>query len=453
VGSEIFLGWRTKARLSDSEGEEVWVKQVWMSPGPVLDWTIREESLPRAAHRSGDQRRIAFAARTVNSKPQLVAAYDDLGGTFSAPAQASAPVVPPTTGVVALQVIPAPMNRYGEVSGPRCVPGVPYRLAAILTASESAAGYPPNYADDQDEATPWIASLDTSTANNQAWVQLDLGSSKQVDRLRWIGVNGSPALARSPSEYTIETSDDSVTWSVVTARVSSSVTNGSEFVGKTARYVRLKTTKVFDGSGAALGLFEIWAEGVGFAPGAPPRWQVYDSFDQDPSSHWIVVAGGPVTSGGKLYANSSTSGVVEMLSRTSFATRSVHFKDIHEVPGSGRCWIAGMFDAYTGTGMLVRRDLNPDYVDASTQDHLFFHIAPTSGEHSFTDLGAFSAGPGLDVTYARYGSSLHVDISKDGGALLHREVDTSLVSANLDPLIVTYCEANISIEDVLATAP
>jgi hypothetical protein len=68
------------------------------------------------------------------------------------------------------------------------------------------------------------------------------------------------------------------------------------------------------------------AEGVGFAPGDTPRWQVYDRFDQPLSdgNPWAVLAATPVTSDGKLNAN-STSGTIQMWSTSFFQNRSVHF--------------------------------------------------------------------------------------------------------------------------------
>jgi hypothetical protein len=108
-----------------------------------------------------------------------------------------------------------------------------------------------------------------------------------------------------------------------------------------------------------------------------------------------------------------------------------------------------LYDSTSQTGVLLRRDLNPDYVDASIQDHLFCQVAPTTGSSSFIDLGAFSSGPGLDVTYGWYGATMHVDVSKDGGALLHREVDTTLLPTSMSALIVS-CGADITIDDVLA---
>jgi hypothetical protein len=38
------------------------------------------------------------------------------------------------------------------------------------------------------------------------------------------------------------------------------VLNGDEVIGATARYVRLQTTKVNDGTGWSLGFGEFWAE-------------------------------------------------------------------------------------------------------------------------------------------------------------------------------------------------
>ena len=56
------------------------------------------------------------------------------------------------------------------------------------------------------------------------------------------------------------------------------------------------------------------------------------------------------------------------------------------------------------------------------------------------------------MTYGWYGATMHVDVSKDGSALLHRELDAALLPENMSAFVVDYCGANITIDDVLAGA-
>ncbi|HEV2110727.1 MAG TPA: discoidin domain-containing protein [Gammaproteobacteria bacterium] len=135
-------------------------------------------------------------------------------------------------------------------------------LGALATASSEAAGYPAANAEDGFSQTPWLATLTPSPADNNAWFQLDFGTRRQIDRVRWQGANGAPFNAAPPTDYTIQVSNDGVHWGTVLKRQSPSpVINGDELLNVEARYLRLLTTKVGDGTGFPLGFLEFWAEG------------------------------------------------------------------------------------------------------------------------------------------------------------------------------------------------
>jgi hypothetical protein len=135
-------------------------------------------------------------------------------------------------------------------------------LGAVATASSQAAGYPASNAIDGNPSTQWISSLTQSTSNNNAWFQLDFGVRKQIDKVRWAGGSGTPAPADSPTNYSIQVSDDGVNWQTIVSRTNAvPVINGYELLNAQGRYLRILTTQVGDGTGNALSFFEIWAEG------------------------------------------------------------------------------------------------------------------------------------------------------------------------------------------------
>ncbi|MBU6509163.1 MAG: discoidin domain-containing protein [Gammaproteobacteria bacterium] len=134
-------------------------------------------------------------------------------------------------------------------------------LGAQASAKSEAAGYPAGNAVDGADK-PWLANLAASPDNNNTWLQLDFGSRRQIDRLQWSGADGSPYNAESPSDYSIQVSDDALTWKTVLARSNTKpLINGDELLNTQGRYLRLVVSKVGDGSGWPLALFAIWAEG------------------------------------------------------------------------------------------------------------------------------------------------------------------------------------------------
>jgi F5/8 type C domain len=150
------------------------------------------------------------------------------------------------------------------------------RLAATISASSSAAGYPAANAGDGKASTQWVASLTPDLSNNNAWIQLDFGTQRWIQRIKWQGANGLPYPASSPAEYYIQVSDDGTSWRTVGTRTNTPVSqinadaivNGNEPVNQQGRYLRLVATKVNDGTGWSLSVFEFWAEGAAPPPSA-----------------------------------------------------------------------------------------------------------------------------------------------------------------------------------------
>lgn len=138
------------------------------------------------------------------------------------------------------------------------------RLPGTLSVSQAAPAYPAAYAVDGNPSTQWIANLTPTTDNNNAWVILDLGAVYMVDTLKWKGGMWQPYPAQSPGDYTIEVAQqDGQNWAKIATRTNPvGVIDGNETIGMNARYIRLQTTKVNEGSGWALSFSEIWAEGT-----------------------------------------------------------------------------------------------------------------------------------------------------------------------------------------------
>src|SRR5262249_33808609 len=115
------------------------------------------------------------------------------------------------------------------------------------------------------------------------------------------------------------------------------------------------------------------------------------------------------------------------------------------------CWFVGLVDQPLQHAIVVRRDLNPSYVDPSLVEHLFFHDA--AAQSSLVDVGTFAGGPGLDFTLTYYDNLLHADVTKDGALLTHRVVDGTQLPADAELAVVAYCSAYITIEEVLTGPP
>jgi hypothetical protein len=155
------------------------------------------------------------------------------------------------------------------------------RLAAVPSAEKSAEGYPPRLAVDRDQETLWMASGKPSPDNNRVWFQLDVGRTRPLARLRWIAARGTPYPASVPAKFHVVVSDDGASWKPIADENGSRTANGDGDVvlNADARYVRLATDQVNDGTGWSLGLREIWvtegrsttAEEARFRPRVEPR--------------------------------------------------------------------------------------------------------------------------------------------------------------------------------------
>jgi hypothetical protein len=134
---------------------------------------------------------------------------------------------------------------------------------AGVTVSAAVTGYPATYAIDGSESTQWVASLANNPSANFASITLDLGAIHQIRNVKWKGALFTPYPSHSPADYTIAVSDNLSTWTTVVTRTNSGgIVNGDEPVQVNARYVKLATTKVNDGSGWGLSLHEFWVEGM-----------------------------------------------------------------------------------------------------------------------------------------------------------------------------------------------
>ncbi|ULL18845.1 DUF4962 domain-containing protein [Paenibacillus sp. H1-7] len=110
---------------------------------------------------------------------------------------------------------------------------VPYIQLPVqgVTASSAQEGNPAANAIDGDMSTRW-------SADNTPWIQLDLGSSKQVNGVGIAFYNG----ATRTSKFDIAVSQDGQTWEKVLIGTGSGTTSNMEYFGfaeKPARYVRV----------------------------------------------------------------------------------------------------------------------------------------------------------------------------------------------------------------------
>jgi hypothetical protein len=174
------------------------------------------------------------------------------------------------------------------------------RLPATVSTSASAPGYPASFAGDGNAGTQWVASLNVSPANNNAWIQLDFGNVKEIRRIRWNGAAGTPYPAHSPANYTVAVSNDGERWTTVATRTNAGgVFTGNEAVRLTGRFMRLTTTKVNDGTGWSLSFSEFWAEGNDLPPntrltatitssGEASGYPIANANDANPATQWVA---------------------------------------------------------------------------------------------------------------------------------------------------------------------
>lgn len=151
------------------------------------------------------------------------------------------------------------------------------RLPAAVSANAQSKGDSVCKANDGNEATWWIANRNPVGENNKAWIMADLGGIVPVSVVRWKGVawdkNSYPGA--SPTHFKIETSSDGVSWqqsgdwgfNKAINTKDAAMIDGKIYLVKpkggqsTARFVRLSTSQVNDGTGWALGMKEFYIEG------------------------------------------------------------------------------------------------------------------------------------------------------------------------------------------------
>jgi hypothetical protein len=195
------------------------------------------------------------------------------------------------------------------------------RLAATVATSSAAQGYPASYAGDRNTSTQWVASLNSNDPNNNnAWIQLDFGARMQLQSLKWLGAGGTPYPASSPTNYSIQTSDDGISWQTLTTRSNSSpVANGSEPLNVQARFLRMLTSKVGDGSGWSLSFFEFWVEGSVMPTLSSLALDPTSVTGANPSIGTVTLSG-PAPSGGAVVSLSSNNPAVASVPQSGSVT-------------------------------------------------------------------------------------------------------------------------------------
>jgi hypothetical protein len=134
------------------------------------------------------------------------------------------------------------------------------KLRVAISGTRESAANPATNAVDGNMNTVWLADAKPAATNNVAEFTLSLPRAQRLARLHWIAAKGDPYPAWGPTEYEVSTSLDGRNWTTRAAVNDGPVdqVSGSTVLNVTARYVRLRSTKVGDGTGWALGLREVW---------------------------------------------------------------------------------------------------------------------------------------------------------------------------------------------------
>lgn len=105
VGGRTYVAWRSVGAPADPGAEDIWLKPIaWPAVDASGALALPEIALPRqAAHRAGDQRRVALAASPLGPEGAIVAAWEDFGLTFGA-GEAGPDV--------AVELVPSPIVRF-----------------------------------------------------------------------------------------------------------------------------------------------------------------------------------------------------------------------------------------------------------------------------------------------------------------------------------------------------
>jgi mannan endo-1,4-beta-mannosidase len=121
---------------------------------------------------------------------------------------------------------------------------------ATASSTESAS-YPASYAVDGNTATRW-----SSAFADPQWLQIDLGSSYAINRVR---LNWEAAYANA---YSIQVSNDATNWTSIYSRTSGAGGINDLTVSGTGRYVRMYGTTRATAYGYSLWEFEVYGNPV-----------------------------------------------------------------------------------------------------------------------------------------------------------------------------------------------
>lgn len=148
----------------------------------------------------------------------------------------------------------------GSYANAACTVAAAPQLPIVVQTSSSATGYPASNMLDGSASTAWVASLQPIGVNNFAWIQLDLGSRRYVDKVEWTSAS-QPYPASVLKNYVIKVSDDGAVWTPIVAHFEPHTAAPAyvqkKSIGKNARYIRIETTKVNDGTGWAASIAEL----------------------------------------------------------------------------------------------------------------------------------------------------------------------------------------------------
>jgi hypothetical protein len=184
-----------------------------------------------------------------------------------------------------------------------------------------------------------------------------------------------------------------------------------------------------------------------FPEQATVAWQTFDDFDQPLSSRWTK-HGATSSSGGRLILDATApSSNADLQPVESFERRSVRVTGIQEAPGSGRCWGLGYSDLQH-SGVTITRALNSTEVSGSIEQDLFLEVDDHGAVLARRDLGSFGPGHTLDFTGVWVGSTLKVQVTRDGLPLRVETIPNAPPGMTL--LFNDYCGAKLSIDKVEA---
>jgi CxxC motif-containing protein (DUF1111 family) len=177
----------------------------------------------------------------------------DGGGSSAAPVADNNPLLEPGFDAAPAPAVDLGLVPSGSESGSVTIPARPVDMSnpgkaaksVLVTASGSDGNHPAAHAVDGDLTTRWAGNNADS-----AWIQFDFGQKTQIGYMLLVW---EAAYAKA---YTVQTSDDGVTW--VDIRKVTAGTGGTEELynlGADARYIRLQG--VTRGTQYAYSLFEV----------------------------------------------------------------------------------------------------------------------------------------------------------------------------------------------------